>query len=72
MIEDGKPVGVVLTMEEYELLRSKSSSFAKAMEDKQTNPEIIPSQSVASADLADITSADDITLEDLGLDELPY
>ena len=35
LIENGKPIGVVLTMEEYELLRSKSSSFAKASEDKQ-------------------------------------
>ncbi len=86
MIEDGKPVGVVLTIEEYELLQSKPSSFAKASEDKQTNPEreVVASNPIgeamareidypgASAEIADIESADDVTLEDLGVDELPY
>jgi len=114
LIEDGKPIGVVLTMEEYEKL--KSPTFAEASAGKQiTNykfqkeekiekkeevkPEaeqlLIPrinsepinsinpigavmveemSFPSASADFADINFADagDVTLEDLGLDELPY
>ena len=114
MIENGKPIGVVLTMEEYELLRSKSQKEEKIKKeeikseaekllipeiDTETNlPSQIPSYqggdtgevvthpvgaaivkefdfSGASAELADINLADDIsdvTLEDLGLDELPY
>lgn len=99
LIENGKPIGIILTMEEYELLRSKSQKEEK-IEKEETKPEteqlLIPrinSEPVvnpinpigaaiakemdfpaASADLADINlaDADDITLEDLGLDELPY
>ncbi len=53
MIENDKPIGVILTIEEYELLRSKEMNFPQA-----------------SAEIADIESADDVTLEDLGVDEL--
>ena len=35
LIEDGKPIGVVLTMEEYELLRSKSPVYAEASAGRQ-------------------------------------
>ena len=111
LIENGKPIGVVLTMEEYEKL--KSPAFAEASADNQISnlppagdlpkgdksqteekllvPEINsePVNSVnpigaamveemnfpsASANIDEINLADagDVTLEDLGLDELPY
>ena len=111
LIENGKPIGVVLTMEEYEKL--KSLAFAEASADNQISnlppagdlpkgdksqteekllvPEINsePVNSVnpigaamveemnfpsASANIDEINLADagDVTLEDLGLDELPY
>ncbi len=70
LIENGEPMGVILTIEEYELLRSKSQI---------PNPESLPQASPPKADqpwvgaeIADIASADDITLEDPGLAELPY
>ena len=114
LIENGKPIGVVLTMEEYELLQSKSqttnhkSQKEEKIEKKEIRPEAekllipeinskpvadsenpigeammkendfsdLPAEALAkagaSADITDIASADDITLEDLGLDELPY
>ena len=80
LIEDSKPVGVVLTVEEYELLRSKTSSStsasAEATADKEKSlfSEVNdkPAETVASAEIADIEAVDDITLEDLGIDELPY
>ena len=58
IIEDGEPIGVILNMEEYELLRNKS----------QTN-EIKP-EAEKSLELADIdfTDNENVTLEDLGLD----
>ncbi len=77
MIEDGKPISVILTMEEYEKLQNKSETgnpksevvapnpIGEAMLKEMNFPE-------ASAELADIALTDDITLEDLGLDELPY
>lgn len=114
MIENGKPVGVVLTMEEYELLRSKQLlipeinskpvvnpanpiglptkisekiSEGEAMIKEMDFPDLpadLSAKALASAealakteastDLNDINIADagDVTLEDLGLDELPY
>ncbi len=39
MIEDGKPIGVVLTMEEYELLRSQSQTSNIKSQTNETNPE---------------------------------
>ena len=75
MIEDGKPVGVVLTMEEFEKLQNKS-------ETGNPKPEVVEPNTIgeaiikemdfpeASAELADIALADDTTLEDLGLDDL--
>lgn len=66
LVEDGKPIGVVLTMEEFEKLQNKS-------ETGNPKPEVVePNPIEASAELADIALADDITLEDIGLDELPY
>jgi len=59
LIENGKPVGVVLTVEEYELLQSKT--------EKEINPEV-----EVSAKISDIEAVDDVTLEDLNIDELPY
>ena len=92
LIESGKPVGVVLMMEEYELLRSKpQNSNSKLQTSEQlliprinSEPTVNPTNPIgdammkemdfpeASAELADIDIEDDITLEDLGLDELPY
>ena len=75
LIEDGKPVGIILTVEEYEKLQNKS-------ETGNPKPEVVESNPIgeamlkemdfpeASAELADIALTDDITLEDLGLDEL--
>lgn len=113
IIENGKPIGVVLTMEEYEKIKENKKSEL-LMSDVNTNntkenpiPTLRseiggrdPDQSVgigspakiseeisvgeamikemnfpeASADPADINLVDagDVTLEDLGLDELPY
>ncbi len=103
MIENGKPIGVVLTMEEYELLKSKFqiSNFKSQKEEEIEKEEIKPEASAkaeinseplhsvnpigvamveemnfreASANIDEINFADagDVTLEDLGLDELPY
>lgn len=61
LIEDGKPIGIVLTVEEYEKLKENKSAQA-----------LQPSTLEVGAELADIALTDDITLEDLGLfDELP-
>lgn len=68
LIENGEPIGVVLTVEEYEKL--KETPAAKNLIGKATAKEMDFPE--ASAEIADIASADDITLEDLGLDELPY
>lgn len=82
LIENGKPIGVVLTMEEYDRLKSEirnpksetiikpeiksdASSVGNAIVGEMNFPE-------TSAELADIASTDDIILEDLGIDELPY
>lgn len=97
LIENGEPIGVVLTVEEYEKLQNKRhgelipgiEEFAEGegkipgigreveKEKPITNPigEATAKEMdfpEASAEIADIASADDITLEDLGLDELPY
>ena len=118
LIENGKPIGVVLTMEEYEKL--KSPAFAEASADNQISnlppagdlpkgdksqteekllvPEInsepvnsvnpigaamveemnFPSASAnidpdgtVGVDEINLADAGDVTLEDLGLDELP-
>lgn len=102
LIENGKPIGVVLTIEEYEKIQSQKSKLSEGeqvpygagkSQNENIKPEIpetkpnISSQNPigdammremsfpgASADPADINIVDagDITLEDLGLDELPY
>ena len=80
LIENGEPIGVVLTVEEYELLQSRSE-IRNPKSETETPPATHPIGEAmakemdfpeASAEIADIASADDITLEDLGLDELPY
>ena len=63
LIEDGKPIGVVLTLKEYEKLHSEIKEEVSAVK---------PVETVASAEIADIEAVDDVTLEDLGIDELPY
>lgn len=71
LIEDGKPVGVVLTIEEYELLQSKTSTTPepeKSLFSEIDNKPVEPTM----AEIADIAAVDDVTLEDLGIDELPY
>ena len=91
MIENGKPIGVVLTMEEYELLRTspyqggeKEGVGGDKGEVDQSKPTVsnpigeamveeinFPTAS-ANIDEINLADTDDITLEDLGLDELPY
>ena len=99
LIENSEPIGVVLTMEEYEKLNSESRIMNHEsqtnFETEKTNPEIektlfsetgdkpvepISSNPIgeamaremdypaASADINEIEAADDVTLEDLGLD----
>lgn len=70
MIEDGKPIGVVLTMEEYEKLTTLEVGAPIPTQGREAD-QGIGSESVG-AELADIGLADDVMLEDLGLDELPY
>ncbi|MDO8676179.1 MAG: hypothetical protein Q7K16_00760 [Candidatus Azambacteria bacterium] len=64
LIEDGKPIGVVLTMEEYEKLRRSEAPGLSI-------PEINGQPTVNMDELDFGSSSDDITLEDLGLDEMP-
>lgn len=100
LIENGKPIGVVLTMEEYELLQEKPQTTNHKSQTNEINPEteklliprinnesgMNPAHSIgaamvneiefpeASANIDEINLANsvDVTLEDLGLDELPY
>ena len=96
MIENDKPVGVVLSVDEYEKLliprtNSEKSLFSETNLPPQTPPyqggdkgEVAAPNPIgeamakemnfpeASAEISDIAAADDVTLEDLGVDELPY
>ncbi len=95
LIEDGKPVGMVLTMADYEKLSELpldkggdkgGLETEKTLFSENTPPQAPPAAThpigeamaqemdypEASADLADIEDADSVTLQDLGLDELPY
>ncbi len=85
LIEDGKPVGIFLSVEEYEKLKNNlpeqknnqsefsfpgpkmapeaKNSIGEAMVREMDFPE-------ASAEIADIEAVDDVTLEDLGINEL--
>jgi len=82
LIENSKPLGVVLTMEEYELLQSKPQIPNHKLQTNEIKPEnpigaaMVEEMNFpkASANLDDINlaDADDVTLEDLGIDELPY
>ena len=87
LIENGEPIGVVLTTDEYEKLLAPKTNLPP-----QTPPykggdkgEVIPANPTnligeamsqemdytgISADLADIQAVDDVTLEDLGIDEM--
>ena len=71
LIENGEPIGVVLTTDEYEKLLIPRTN------NEETNSKPVEKTIVqemdyagASADLADIEAADDVTLEDLGIDEM--
>ena len=76
LIEDGKAVGVVLTTDEYEKLLAPKTD-KKPIETIPANPTNPIGETMAqemdyagiSADLADIQAVDDVTLEDLGIDE---
>jgi len=72
LIEDSKPIGVVLTVEEYEKLQKGLETQNPNSEIKEEDSAIKPAETVASAEIADIEAADDVTLGDLGIDELPY
>ena len=99
LIENGKPIGVVLTMADYEKLSvpgtNSENKTEKTLFSENTPPQTPPYQGgdkgdvvvpnpigevlaqemdypEVSADIADIEATDDVTLEDLGLDELPY
>lgn len=91
LIENGKPIGVVLTMEEYEKMKSETRNSkleilkpeikAETEEKKESviNPigeaiakEMDFPEVSANIDEINIADAGDVTLEDLGLDELPY
>ncbi len=68
LIENGEPIGVVLTVEEYEKLKETPTAknpTGKTMAKETDFPE-------ASAEITDIEAVDDVTLKDLGIDELPY
>ena len=72
LIENDKPIGVVLNVEEYELLQGGAKGevvavnpIGEAMAKEIDSPEV-------SAEISDIEAADDVTLGDLGIDELPY
>ncbi|MEK7087318.1 MAG: hypothetical protein AAB958_01290 [Patescibacteria group bacterium] len=84
LIESGKPVGVVLTIEEYEKLlrlnldrnldrlnlnreKSAENQLGETIA-KEANFEGLS----ASIDEINLADAESITLENLGLDELPY
>ncbi len=96
IIEDGKPVGVVLTMEEYKKLSPPQTppyqggdkgevdqpkpiainpigSPAKIPEKISVGKEIIKERDLSNVKIDELDfglSSDDITLEDLGLDEV--
>ena len=66
LIENGEPIGVVLTIDEYEKL------VIPEINNKPAEKTIVQEMGYAgaSADLADLEAADDVTLEDLGIDEM--
>lgn len=93
LIENGKPIGVVLTMEEYEKIKDNKKEINDTKENPipTLRPEVggrDPDQSVgigeavanemefsgvsANIDEINLADAESVTLEDLGLDELPY
>lgn len=91
LIEDGKLVGVVLTIEEYDRLKPETRNpKSETKIEELPTPKKIENKSIAnpigeaiakemdfpevSANIDEINLADagDVTLEDLGLDELPY
>lgn len=77
LIENGKLLGVILTMEEYELLRSKSQNQEGNNGEAATHPigEVVANEIEfpgvsANIDEINLADAESVTLEDLGLDEL--
>ena len=67
LIEDGKLIGVFLTVEEYEKLKKGEVVAANPIGEAIAKETDFPE---ASAGIADIEYADHVTLEDLGIDEL--
>lgn len=59
IIENGEPLGVILTIEEYNKLQKKNEAAGQLNSD-------------ASAAIADIEGAPDTTLDDLGINEPTY
>jgi hypothetical protein len=88
IVEDGKIAGVFLTFEEYEKLKEngKNQKEKEIETAKLPFPESLPvidnpigeamvkdmDYSEASASIADMNFTDDVTLEDLGIDESSY
>lgn len=95
LIENGKSLGVILTVKAYEELKKKSEKIEleiNAEKDQKVNasnpigealmkemdfpdlPDEALAKAGASANIDEINLADaeSVTLEDLGLDELPY
>lgn len=69
LIENSKPIGVALTMEEYNKLHYLPEEEKNSKALKETKP----ATENFSTELTDMNfNDDDVTLEDLGLDELPY
>lgn len=86
LVEDGKPVGVVLTMAEYELLQKQTKEVESEKKTEPITKESINDNPIGKAianevefsgvsaniDEINLADAESVTLEDLGLDELPY
>jgi len=95
LIENGKPMGVVLTMEEFEKLKENKKATPTLrqeqpellMSDINTTAPYLPTAAIddfgigeamlkemdlpnVKMDELNFASSDDITLEDLGLDEI--
>ncbi|MDO8443710.1 MAG: hypothetical protein Q7S78_01850 [Candidatus Azambacteria bacterium] len=81
LIENGEPIGVVLTIDEFEKLSEFPPDKGGNKGGLETE-KILPANPIGetmaqemdyagvSADLADIQAVDDVTLEDLGIDEM--
>ena len=72
LIEDGKPIGVVLAISEFENLTKNSNKEAAGLSIDETKQSKFDgeSESEVPAEIADIEAGDNVILEDLGLDEI--